>query len=204
MLTLDHLAFERNHELLFSDIEHTLRTGEVTQVRGANGCGKSTLLRMLAGYIEPQQGAILWQQQNITNIRDEYQQHLCYIGHQNGLKPYLTVYENLQLNTLLAGLMISREHVFDVLERMQLRRLAEQQVISLSAGQARRLALARLLLGEKRLWILDEPITALDAAGQVLLEDLLQQHTATGGMAIIATHQDLAGVKHTITLGNIS
>ena len=102
-LTIHHLSFERNNILLFNQICCALQPGSLCEIRGVNGSGKSTLLRILGGFIEPQEGAICWEGVSIFKQRDLYQQQTCFIGHQNGVKPYLTVYENLALSCLLAG-----------------------------------------------------------------------------------------------------
>ena len=196
-LRIEQLAFERNRELLFSDVDFTLQPGEIMQIRGANGCGKSTLLRILAGYIEPPFGHIFWQNQSIHTQRDLYQQQLSYLGHQNGIKPYLTAYENLKLACDLANYPTNQTSLLSILSSMGLGHAAETQAIALSAGQTRRLALARLKHAATRLWILDEPNTALDHAGQTILVNLLKTHTAQGGIAIVATHHELTGIEQT-------
>lgn len=190
-LHIHDLAYERNNELLFSDMNCLLQTSEMLQVKGANGSGKSTFLRILAGYIRPEIGHVLWQNHNIFQQLDDYTQQICYIGHQNGIKPYLTVYENLKLNCALMNKKISDSQLKTVLRTMGLDSSDKTQAIYLSAGQKRRLALSRLQFTSARLWILDEPTTALDQSGQFLLVTLLQQHLAQGGMAVVATHQDL-------------
>ena len=193
-LSIHHLAFERNNAPLFSDINCLLSNGEMLQIRGANGAGKSTLLRIIAGYIQPQTGMILWECRNIFQQLDNYTQQICYLGHQNAVKPHLTVYENLQLSAALANKKISHEKFISVLHTMGIEHARETQAIHLSAGQTRRLALSRLLLTSARLWILDEPTTALDADGHDLLMDLLQQHLSSGGIAIIAAHHPLEAI----------
>lgn len=198
-LWINNLAFERNNELLFKEVHCQLNPSEMLQIRGPNGCGKSTLLRILAGYIQPEIGIILWQGKNIFQQLDEYTQQLCYLGHQNGIKPYLTVYENLKLSSALSGKKISHERLKKVLRTMRLAHIENTQTMHLSAGQKRRLALCRLQMTSARLWILDEPTTALDSAGQALLTDTLKQHLNQGGMAIVATHHDL-GVSEIKTL----
>ncbi|MEO8402050.1 MAG: cytochrome c biogenesis heme-transporting ATPase CcmA [Gammaproteobacteria bacterium] len=190
-LILDHISFERDNHLLFSNIHCVLQAGDIVQIRGANGCGKSTLLRIVAGFIEPSSGALWWQNKLISQQKDQYWQQLCFVGHQNGIKPYLTVRENLLLNSALLHQPLPKHKLDSVLDRVGLLPLKKMQTQQLSAGQARRLALARLLISPARLWILDEPTTALDALGQALLVDLLNQHVANGGMIIVATHHDL-------------
>jgi heme exporter protein A len=202
-LSTHALACERNNELLFSDLHCTLQSGELLQIRGANGSGKSTLLRMLAGFIEPEVGTITWQKKSIFAQRESYQQQLHYLGHQNALKPALTAIENLQFSSALLQQSVELDDIQDTLEKMQLQNLQHTQAQYFSAGQLRRLSLARLLLQPKHLWILDEPTTALDQAGQELLTQLLDQHLTCGGLAIVATHQTLSITQpvKTMTLG---
>lgn len=143
-LSIQQLTFARNDMLLFEEINCELHEGEILQIRGANGCGKSTLLRILAGYIQPEKGTILWQGKNIFQSLDTYTQQICYLGHQNGIKPHLTVYENLRLSCALSDVEIQHEQLKNVLVSLNLEHAEETQAIHLSAGQKRRLALARL------------------------------------------------------------
>ncbi len=201
-LTIANIAFERNYQFLFSQINCVLNSGEILQVRGVNGSGKSTLLRILSGFIEPHHGTVLWQEQSIFRYRDAYQQFLHYVGHLNGTKSNLTVHENLKLNAALTRSKINSLHLQAILKKMGLTHIANIQAQHLSAGQLRRVSLARLLLHPTPLWILDEPTTALDTEGQELLCDLLNQHVANNGIAIVATHQNLAlhGITKTLHL----
>ncbi len=190
-LSIQHLAFERNNELLFSEINESIAPQEILLLRGANGSGKSTLLRILAGYIQPEVGSVFWQGKNIFQHLDDYTQEISYLGHQHGVKLQLTVYENLELSAALLGKKIQRDELNTLLLNMNLEHVGNLQAIHLSAGQKRRLALTRLQLAQKPCWILDEPLTALDSEGQILLTTLLNQHLSQGGMAIVATHHDL-------------
>lgn len=191
-LTVHNLAFERNLKCLFHHIHFTLQRGESLQVVGTNGCGKSTLLRILAGLIEPQIGEILWENQSIFENRDHYQQQIQYLGHQNGVKPNLTVYENLQLSCALNSIQAHHEKLQIAIHQIGLKSLSQTPANQLSAGQLRRLSLAKLLLNPVPLWILDEPTTALDSEGLQLLTGMLNQHLSHGGMLVVATHQKLS------------
>lgn len=200
-LCISALAFERNYRLLLNNINCVLQAGEVLQVRGANGCGKSTLLRILAGFIEIQTGTVLWNDKCINEYRESYQSDIQYIGHQNGVRPHLTVMENLKLYGALTNIKISTQQVSQVLKALDLYHLSDGIALHLSAGQQRRLALARLLLHPVPLWILDEPTTALDIAGQQLFINMLQQHLNKGGMAVLTAHHELEvklGIKEII------
>ncbi|MES2219146.1 MAG: cytochrome c biogenesis heme-transporting ATPase CcmA [Pseudomonadota bacterium] len=201
-LQIDSIAFERNYCWLFSGISTTLSAGETLLVQGMNGTGKSTLLRMLAGYIEPAQGDIFWRQKSIRKLQMDYQQQLHYLGHQNGLKPTLTVMENLRLNMALAGKKFAATAAQQILEELAIANLAKQTVNQLSAGQCRRAALARLLLNPCQLWLLDEPTTALDVEGQAVLTRFMNQHTTHGGIIVLVAHQELGvtGIMKKIAL----
>ena len=200
MLQIEDLTFIRNDAILFQNISCQLQTGNVLQILGRNGSGKSTLLRILAGYIQPEQGKISWHGKSITDERDVYQQQLHYVGHQNAVKQNLTVYENLQLAAALRGSNSTSAHIKNIVEQTGLSHVANTEASCLSAGQGRRLALARLLLDQAALWILDEPTTALDSAGQTLLHTLLNQHLSKQGSVIVATHQILSLTKPAQTL----
>jgi heme exporter protein A len=191
-LTIADLSFERENACLFSHLHAELRSGEILQVRGANGSGKSTLLRLLATYLEPSSGKIFWQNHCINKHRDLYQPHLQYLSHQNSIKPSLTVFENLQLAAALNRNTLSLLKAHTLLEAINLQQVIHTQTQYLSAGQRRRVALTRLLLNPATLWILDEPLTALDSAGQDWVMQIVQQHCNRGGMAIIATHHHLS------------
>jgi heme exporter protein A len=199
ILDLQQLSFERDHCFLFENLCATLHSGEILQVKGANGSGKTTLLRILASFIAVKNKSVLWNQQCIVKQRVCYQQALHYIGHQSGVKPHLTVKENLKLNTALQGgddVSIATAIVKTGLQNQQ-----DTRAQLLSAGQLRRLALARLILTSRPLWILDEPAAALDTAGQALLTQLMTDHIFQGGMAIVATHQNLFDFAKTLELG---
>lgn len=198
------LAFERHYHFLFKHLNFELCSGELLQVRGNNGTGKSTLLRILAGFIEPHEGQVLWHGKSIFTECDNYQEQIHYLGHQNGLKLQLTIYENLALHFALANKKADFSHLNHMIAQMNLSHQIHTKASQLSAGQLRRLAMLRLIANPVPLWILDEPITALDAAGQQLLMHFLGQHLANKGMAIIATHQNLpfSHIK-TIRLGEM-
>ena len=185
------LTFEPNNRLLFDRLHGELNPHEILLVRGSNGCGKTTLLRMLAALIEPHTGSISWQSKCIFKNRDSFHQQLHYIGHQNAIKPSLTVYENLQLYSALAAIKFDSNHAIHVLKKAGLDHLRDALASHLSAGQLRRLSLARLLFNPQPVWILDEPMTALDLAGQQWLNELILEHLTLSGIAIVATHQQL-------------
>lgn len=188
-LQVIHLHCVRQQRLLFAPISFELHSGEMLLIEGPNGSGKSSLLRLLTGLSTPQEGCILWQSKNIQSIRDEYNENIHYIGHTNGIKLGLTVTENLQLAGHLA--LSTMESVEDVLEQWQLSIYQHSQTNYLSAGQKRRVALAKLILFKKPLWILDEPLTSLDAHSQPLFLHALENHLHQGGMAMISSHHPI-------------
>lgn len=203
MLTLKNISFERDYfHTLFSEVHLQLQPGECLQIKGANGSGKSTLLRIVAGFIIPTQGEILWKNSPITTQQEYYQQQLQYLGHQNALKPHLSVYENLQFFCALQAIRINDATIKKIIARIGLTAETLKQTQYLSAGQKRRLALAKFLLHPAPLWMMDEPTTSLDASGQILLAEMIETHLASGGMAIIATHHTIpAHDPIEITLG---
>lgn len=190
-LTLNTLSFERNYQYLFSNINCKINAGESLHVRGANGSGKSTLLRILAGFIETEKNKIQWQGQCITETRETYLQQIHYLGHQNGIKPFLSVLENLQLFLALTNHSVVDSKIKAAIEYVGLKEFIDTGTQTLSAGQLRRIALARLILHPTPLWILDEPTTALDTDGQKIFFHLLQEHLNQGGIAVLTAHHEL-------------
>ena len=182
-LTGTDLAAVRGGRTVFAGLSFSLGAGEVLAVTGANGAGKSTLLRLVAGLLAPSAGNIAIDPAAEGSIGT----HLHYLGHLDGLKTALTTRQNLEFwRTLWRGGAVE-----PALERVGLASLADLHVGVLSAGQKRRVAIARLLLARRPLWLLDEPATGLDAAAEVTLGRIIGEHVAGGGMAIVATHRDL-------------
>jgi len=171
-------------------VSFTVRQGEFLKVTGPNGVGKTTLLRVICGLLPAESGELLWRGRSIRGRRDEFNFELGHLGHLNSLKGDLTARENLKY---LAGLRTSLTpaSIDETLDRVGILSRGDLPARSLSAGQKRRLALARLLLADAALWILDEPVTNLDTAGIQLVEDLIVQHVEQGGMVIAAAHQRL-------------
>jgi heme exporter protein A len=196
MLEISKLACARGEHLLFSDLSFSLSAGELLQVQGANGSGKTSLLRTLCGFMMPAAGEIRWRGQNIRELDEEYFAEMIYLGHLNAIKDELNALENLRISAGLAGCMVDDKQVIAALRRMGLRGRETLPVKVLSQGQRRRVALARLLLGHVALWVLDEPLTALDVSAVELMQELIGEHLANGGMVIYTTHQPLqvAGV----------
>jgi heme exporter protein A len=188
MLNISELTFERNDISLFTDLNCTVQSGSVLQITGANGAGKTTLLRILCGLNLPSSGEITWYGKSILDLQQEYFSNLCYIGHQPAVKNNLTVHENLQMMKALAQF----HHPFtfsEILNKIGLDAELDIFAGSLSSGQQRRLAFAKLLLVKSNLWILDEPFASLDQAGCDLLQTMIEKHIAANGMVILTSHQ---------------
>lgn len=191
MLEISNLACSRGDHLLFSDLNFSLSAGELLQVQGANGSGKTSLLRTLCGFMMPVAGEICWRGQNIRELGDQFYAEMIYLGHLNAIKDELNALENLRIGAGLAGCKVDDKQVIAALRRMGLRGRETLSVKVLSQGQRRRVALARLLLCKASLWILDEPLTALDVGAVELMQELIGEHLVNNGMVIYTTHQPL-------------
>jgi len=198
MLKLDNLAAERGDRRLFSGISLELNKGELLHLHGENGAGKTTLLRMLCGLFPPTEGDILWNGNNIYDLREEFTVDLLYIGHKGGIKDDLTAIENLRITSALNGETLDEEQVWAALARMGLRGFEDLPTKMLSQGQKRRVALAQLLVSRSKLWILDEPFVALDIDAVADLQEIIRDHIANDGMVILTTHQEV-----TLTRGEL-
>jgi heme exporter protein A len=188
--TADDLTCVRGGRRVFAGLSFALAPGEVLVVRGPNGSGKSSLLRLLAGFLAPAGGRLAWAGAAIADDLAAHRARLHYVGHADAVKSLLTVRENLAFAAALAGAPAAG--IEGPLEGFDLLPLAAVPARYLSAGQKRRLALARLLAGVRPLWLLDEPGVGLDAANRARLERALAGHRATGGLAVLATHGDVA------------
>lgn len=188
---ITELASIRQQRLLFKNLSLNLQQGDCLVIEGPNGSGKSSLLRILAGLALPTHGDIHWQGTPISTNRHAYYADMHYIGHLNGIKSGLTVTENLHLIIELAG-GDSTTNIIPVLASLELQHHHHELARHLSAGQKRRLALAKLFCIKKSLWLLDEPLTALDTATQAIFMKQLEQHLQQGGIAVISTHQTIS------------
>ena len=186
------LTCSRGPVTLFREVSFAAVSGEWVALRGANGSGKTTLLRCIAGLTRPDAGDVLWEGAPVASRPDPFRASLSYGGHLAGIKDDLTADENLAALVALRGLAVDPQARREALARVGLEKRRHLQARRLSAGQRRRIGLARLALERAPLWALDEPLTALDDEGQRLFEGMLADHVAAGGIAVIATHHPLA------------
>lgn len=184
-----NLACRRGERLVFAGLGFALVSGQVLVLRGANGSGKSSLLRLMAGLSRPERGEISYRGQNVTDDPAAHRANLHFLGHLDGIKPALNVTETMRF---WAGMRSNVDRVALALEQFRLTRLAELPCRFLSAGERKRVALARLIASPAPLWLLDEPTTALDAEATADLFRAIAAHQAGGGIAAIASHAPLA------------
>jgi heme exporter protein A len=191
-LTAEKLACVRGDRRVFADLDFQVAAGEALVVEGPNGAGKTSLLRLIAGFLPPASGNVMLKIDSETiSDGEERGRHVGWLGHLDGIKPQLNVGEQLEFFARLygAGLAIPA-----VLERVGLARQRELPCRYLSAGQKKRLGLARLIVSGRGLWLLDEPFAALDTAGRALTAELMTAHCAAGGIVVAATH-DVLGLE---------
>jgi len=182
------LSCVRDDRVLFEELCFELNSGQVLLLEGENGSGKTSLLRILCGFREPDAGQVLWCGNAIND--SQYYDDMAYVGHLDGVKKELTVLENLKVSLALGQ---SGEYsIAQALAKVQLADFDDALVQTLSAGQKRRLSLARLLITHNSLWILDEPFTSLDKQGISLIESLMTEHCNKGGMIVLTSHHDIA------------
>ncbi len=190
LLSANNLTCIREERVLFEDLNLSIFPGDILQIEGPNGAGKTSLMRILAGLSQPYDGDIQFQGKSITDQRELFHQNLLYLGHLPGVKDELTAQENLAFNLALHGLDASTAE--STLTEVNLLGFEDALASHLSAGQHRRIALSRLWQSQAKIWILDEPFTAIDKLGVEKLEQLFLQHADNGGCVILTTHQDLS------------
>jgi heme exporter protein A len=193
------LACERGGRAVFRDLQFSLSRGAALSLEGANGAGKTSALRIVAGLLSPSAGEIVFRgsDKKITD-GEERGRLVAWLGHLDGIKNQLTVSENAQF---FAALYSSSGDVGQTLERVGLARALSLPAQYLSAGQRRRLALARLVLSNRPLWLLDEPLAALDTSGKALIAELMNEHCGAGGMVLAATHDPLGIDAKRLSIG---
>jgi len=203
LVTIENLRFERDDTTVVSCDQLCLDVGDILQIEGPNGSGKTTLLRLLTTALQPLEGSILYCGKSIAECRLEYLSDILFIGHQSAVKLTLTAEENL---AWMAPSGLDFSSVLKALESLGLAGYTDIPCYKLSAGQQRRVALARLLVSDARIWYLDEPFTAIDRDGVKLLERCMKEHVSSGGAVVVSTHQnlDVQGVRHYPVLGGSS
>lgn len=187
MFSATNLLVIRGDRIVLDGVSLELAPGDAVLLLGRNGAGKSTLLRSLAGLRRPDAGTITWNGQDIFADRDTHATRVAWLSHLDAIKPGLSARENLRFAARTQG-----GDIGDALASLNLSDLADLPARMLSAGQKRRLSLARMMLGGRPLWVLDEPTNGLDTASVALLASALAMHRAAGGMVIAATHIDLS------------
>lgn len=195
MLSVANLACERDERILFEGLSFAVASGTLLQIQGANGSGKTTLLRILAGLNSEFTGDIHWQGQPCHEVATDYRQNLFYLGHSPAINRTLTPLQNLRWFCALQG-FADDGAIHAALNELGLRGYADIPCYQMSAGQQRRVSLARLALSPAPLWIMDEPFTALDRKGVAELEQRLDRHVAKGGVVILTTHHPLQSTQH--------
>ena len=191
MLELSKLGCVRGDRRLFRGLDFAVFPGTFVQLTGPNGSGKTSLLRILCGLLAPAEGQVKWNGANIRSLGEEFFTSVTYLGHRHGVKDELSAVENLRISNALNGIELSKERARGVLEQMGLAGRELLPARLLSEGQRRRVALARLLVCNTKLWLLDEVMTSLDKGAVALVRSLIENHLAGGGIAIVATHQEL-------------
>lgn len=185
-----NLTCIREERILFENLSLSICPGDIVQIEGANGSGKTSLLRILAGLSQPYEGTVYFQDKAISQTRELFYQNLLFLGHLPGVKDEMSAQENLEFNLALHGL--DKKSAEATLNTVDLLGFEDALASQLSAGQHRRIALARLWQSQAPIWILDEPFTAIDKLGVAKLEQLFLQHANNGGCVILTTHQDLS------------
>lgn len=195
-LELRDLGCVRGRRRLFTGLNARLQPGQLLRVGGANGAGKTSLLRMLCGLLPPTQGQVLWNGQALGQVREEFHRQLVYLGHGAALKDDLSPLENLQAAARLGGIAPPTVALRQALADAGLRGREQMPARTLSQGQRRRAALARLPLAAARLWVLDEPFNALDTAAVAWLLGLIERQLQSGGMVVLTSHQAVGLSEH--------
>ena len=189
LLQTRDLSCVKDDRVLFEDLNLSLNRGQILLVEGKNGSGKTSLLRILTGLSLPENGEVLWQGQPISEVGPDYYEQVNYVGHHDGIKRDLTCLENLRLVQAMGKpLPIDLD---DALDKVNLYRFGDNFVATLSAGQKRRLAMARLVVTEAVLWIMDEPFTSLDKASMAMFQKMFEQHLENGGIIVMTSHHDI-------------
>lgn len=190
LLTAENLSCIKQDRLLFSQLNFSISAGSGLYIKGENGAGKTSLLRILTGLSQPAEGRVLWKKNDISKDFEEYATNLIYLGHKLGLNGNLSAIDNLVFWNTLNSIEATTD-LYELLSVLGLAGLEDMPVSRLSAGQQRRVSLARLWLKPASLWILDEPFNALDVQAVELLIEKIKSHICAGGALIITSHLDM-------------
>ncbi|MBB1268712.1 cytochrome c biogenesis heme-transporting ATPase CcmA [Shewanella sp. SR44-3] len=193
LLSASLLTCVREERVLFDQLSFEINRGDIVQIEGPNGAGKTSLIRILAGLSRPYSGQVCYKDETVLDCREEYNADLLYLGHLPGVKSELTAAENIKFNLTLSGYQDFDSQA--ALVNINLAGFEDALAGHLSAGQHRKTALARLLHTQCKIWILDEPFTAIDKKGVEQLERLFLAHVDNGGCVILTTHQDMSLIK---------
>lgn len=188
MLTIDNLSFSKDDKKIFSDLGFSVSIGSALIITGCNGSGKSSLLKIIAGISKADSGKILWDGNDVEDLRDDFNGDSQFLGHKNFLKPELSVFENLNFYARLSGTGLALQ---PALKFFGLENLADEKVKNLSAGWQKRVMLAKLLACPATIWLLDEPSSNLDKAGRELLHGLIKTRIKEDGLVIMTTHDEM-------------
>lgn len=204
LLEARQISSERDERMLFEAFDLEVRPGELVRLEGPNGSGKTTLLRILAGLFPPTAGEVLWKGRPVRELPEAYNADLLYLGHRSGVKGLLSPLENLQ-SLEGARRRFQPDRTRNALEQVGLAGYEDVPCKQLSAGQQRRVAIARLLLSDEPVWLLDEIFTAIDREGVAALEALLVERTRIGGIVVMTTHHEFTapGLRR-VLLGQLS
>lgn len=203
LLEGNNLELWRGEQRLFTKVAFQLKAGELLHIVGPNGCGKTSLLRVLCGLTLPETGEVYWRSKKLTRNRADFHASMCYLGHRESLKADLTAEENLVFQLGLRC-WLSHADIHAALDKVGLGKRRLVPARSLSAGQKRRVSLARALASGAKLWVLDEPYTNLDIAGRELVDQMMSEHLARDGLVLLVAHQAhgvAQGVTRRLELG---
>jgi len=203
LLAGEGLELWRGELRLFSGVTFELRAGELLHIVGPNGCGKTSLLRVICGLTLPETGEVYWRSKKLQRNRADFHASTCYLGHRESLKADLTAEENLVFQLGLRA-WLSQADLHAALDKVGLTKKRSVPARSLSAGQKRRVSLARAHASGAKLWVLDEPYTNLDVAGRELVDQMMSEHLERGGLVLLVAHQAhgvAGGVTRRLELG---
>jgi heme exporter protein A len=191
MLSATQLECVRGERCLFSGVSFAVDPGGLLHVEGRNGSGKTSLMRLLCGLSRPERGEISWRGTPISELGEEYRADVLYLGHANGVKDELSALENLLASARIGGERLGEDDAREALATLGLQGSEDLPAKSLSQGQKRRVALARLTTTRKPLWLLDEPVASLDRSAATWFESMLTTHLGRSGVVVLTTHQEI-------------